>query len=885
MSAKERPPLWRRAFALPASSRRAIERELRFHLEMIVEDLVAQGLPRGEAEAEARRRFGDPEAAARECFTIDQRRYRRRGRMDHMWTLVDDLRQAARAVRKSPMLTVIVSVTLMLGLGATTAMFSLVDQVLLRPLPYSSPDHLVAIRDGAESDNPLSFPEYLALKSAGTATFSDVGAWYATTLTLTNAGEPQVLKGARLSASIPRMLGVRPVLGRVFDDADDVPGGERVLMLSEDCWSRVFGRDPHIVGRVLTLEGVPFTVVGVFPSSAAAMLPDDLRSGRRSDYWQALRLTEKSAPASLHFLSVVGRTRAPVTPALQSELTQDIAPRFHALSGPTHAPASKPLADEVLGSTRGLLALFLGAVSLVLLIACANVAGLLLARAAARQRELAVRAAIGASRSRIALQLLTESVLRALIGGALGVALAYGIIAVLRRTSAVQLPRLAEVHVDPAVLGFAVLLAVLTGLLCGAIPALRASQINLTDALREGGRGTVGSLGRDRFRRALVIVEVALSFTLLTGAGLLLQSFRHLLDVPTGFNPDRVITAEVSLPYTRYPDSTHVVAAYAEMLTAIRAIPGVQAAAFTSALPVEGGTNGGVGIEGRSFPPDAQPGAQKRIVSAGYFEAIGATLAAGRYFEATDVTGAPPVAVVNAAFVKRWLDDRYAVGRRVDFNWDTQGLQTIVGVVADIREGPLDQPAEPAIYVPVSQRPTSSMYLVVRSTGAPGSLVQALRHALLSVDPLLPLSNVRLARDIVTSSASTQRLGTWLLAAFSLVAVTLAAVGLYGVVSYSVVQRTSEFGVRAALGATRGRIMALVLRQGLALLGFGFVLGAIGGRSGATLLTAQLFGVTPGSPVLYLSVAATLVVVTLLAMIVPAMRAGRVDPLTALRAE
>ena len=883
MSASERPPLWRRAFAPPTSSRRAIERELLFHLEMIVEDLVAQGLPRREAEAEARRRFGDPEAAARDCYTIDQRRHRRRGRMEHMWTLVDDLRQAARAVRKSPMLTVIVSVTLMLGLGATTAMFSLVDQVLVRPLPYPSPGELVAIRDG-EADNPLSFPEYLALKSAGTAAFSDVGTWWATTLTLTNAGEPQVLKGNRLSASLPRMLGVKPILGRMFDDADDLPGGERVLMLSEDCWRRVFGGDPRIIGRVLTLEGLPFTVVGVFPSSAGAMLPDELRSGRQSDYWQALRLTEKSAPAGLNFLSVVGRTRALTPSALQAEL-KDIAPRFQALSGPTHIPVARPLPDQVLGSARGLLALFLGAVSLVLLIACANVAGLLLARAAARQRELAVRAAIGASRIRIAAQLLTESVLRSLIGGALGVALAFGIIAVLRGSSAVQLPRLAEVHVDPTVLAFAVLLAVLTGLLCGAIPALRASQINLTDALRDGGRGTVGGLGRDRFRRALVISEVALSFTLLVGAGLLLQSFRHLLDVPMGFNPDRVITAEIDLPYTRYPDSSRVVAAYAEMLTTIRAIPGVQAAAFTSSLPVEGGTNGGVGIEGKTFPPDARPGAQKRIVSAGYFEALGATLAAGRYFDATDVMGAPPVAVVNTAFVKRWLDDRYAVGRRVDFAWDTQGLQTIVGVIADIREGPLDQAAEPAIYVPLSQRPSSSMYLVVRSAGEPGSLVQALRRALLSVDPLLPLSNVRLARDIVTSSASTQRLGMWLLTAFSLIAVTLAAVGLYGVVSYSVVQRTSEFGVRAALGATRGRIMALVLRQGVTLVGLGFVLGAIGGRSGAALLTAQLFGVTPGSPALYLSVAAVLVVVTLLAMIVPAIRAGRSDPLAALRAE
>jgi predicted permease len=861
-----------------------VARELRVHVDMLIEDLIAGGMTRAEAEAEAARRFGNVDPVARECTTISRRARRRTQRSDSMRGLYDDARQAVRSLRQAPLLTIIISLTLMIGIGATTTIFSIVDQVLLRPLAYAAPERLLMIRDDVDSDNPLSFPEYSALKQVSGGTFSDVGAWFASTLTLTGVDEPVVLKGDRLSASVPRMLGVRPILGRTFADADDNPAGDRLLMLSEASWRRLFNADPAIVGRVLTLEGLPFTVIGVYPSDATTLLPDEIASGRRSDYWQSLRLDNAGAPADLHFMSVIARL-SPGLPASEANARlHALAGRLHSLTGGPHTPTATSLSERVIGPAKPMVELFAAAVLLVLLIACANVAGLLIARAAARQRELAVRSAIGASGGRIASQLIIESVLRSLIGGALGIAFAYALLATLRATTVLQLPRMRELHVDTRLLAFAVLLSLAVGLVCGVVPALRARRIEVASALREGGRGAHTSLGADAFRRALVVFEISLSFSLLVSAGLLLESFQRLLHVDKGFDPEHVVSAALNLPGTRYPDDVRQLAFYRDALARVRAIPGVSAAALTSGLPIEAGTNGGVGIEGRTFAPNEKPLAEKRIVSVGYFETLGAKTLTGRSFEARDA-GGPASVIVNATFVKKYLGGGPAVGRRVDFSWDTHGLQTIVGVVDDVREGPLDESPHPAIYIPLAQRPSSSMYLVVRTAMEPTSLVPAMRAAVLSADARMPLSDVRLLTDVIEGGASLQRTGSWLLGAFSILALALATIGLYGVISYAVLQRMREFGVRSALGASRGELLRLVADQAARFVVIGLAIGAVIARGGAALLRAQLFGVSATSPAVYVVVALVLSATAALAVIAPAIRASRADPLVALRAE
>jgi predicted permease len=869
-------------------ARRQIDRELETHVAMLVEELMRQGMDEPAARREAARRFGQFAPIADECETIHERRVRRASWRQGLAAFAGDLRQAARVVIKTPALTFVIATTLMLGIGATTAIYSVVDQVLLRPLDYPTPERLVAISDeqGGESPTPLSFSEFTALRTDAGQTFDEIGAFFSSGLTLTNAGEPRVLRGVRLSAGIPRLLGVQPILGRLLTDADDRIGGDRTIMLSEQCWKDVFGADPKVVGRTLTLEGLPFTVVGIYPSDPSTRLPNELASDRQSDYWQPLRLDATNAPSDLHFMSAIGRLRPGVDISQARTRLTAIDARLKAVAGTTHHAALESLSDRVLGPVRRLLVVFLLAVGLVLAIACANVAGLLLAHGAVRERELAARSAIGATGRRVASQLLAESSLRALIGGVLGAGLAYVVVGVLRQSTSTHLPRLADVHVDARILAFTFGLSIVTGLLCGLVPALRATRVDLAHVLRDGGRGATTGLGHDRFRRSLVATEIALSFALLVGTALLLRSFQQLMATNKGFDSDRLVSASLSLPYSRYPDASRRVAAYDEILMRIRALPGVQAAALTTNLPIEGGTNGGVRVEGKTFPSDQDAVAEKRVVSDGYFETIGARFVAGRSFTHGDAAGAMPAVIINATFARRLLDGATAIGRRVDFNWDTEGFQTVVGVVADIKEQALTEsrPA-PAIYIPIAQRPISSAFLVVRTSGDPSSLLASIRRAVVSVDPSLPLSNIRTIDTILRTGVSAQRLGMSLLGAFSLVAVVLAAIGLYGVISYSVVQRTQELGVRAALGATRAGIVTLILGQSGGVVAIGLAAGAVLARFGAGLLAAQLFGVTPGSVGIYVVVAATLAVVALAASAVPAARASRIEPLAALRAE
>jgi predicted permease len=519
----------------------------------------------------------------------------------------------------------------------------------------------------------------------------------------------------------------------------------------------------------------------------------------------------------------------------------------------------------------------------VLLIACANVANLLLARAAVRRREIAIRAALGAARGRLVRQLLAESLLLALLGGAAGVLVAWAGVAGLRALGPGSVPRLAETTVDARILGFALVLSLCTGLLFGLLPALRASRADLGEVMKEGARGTAG--GRERLRGALIVAEVALSFALLIGAGLLFRSLERLLAVDKGFDAERVLSSYLLLPYSSYPEGHQQAAFFREVRERARALPGVQTAALVTDIPLAGGTNGGIGIEGREYPPGKEPFAEKRIASPGYFEALRIRILAGRVFNERDIAGAPAVVVVNQAFAQSYFPGESAVGKRVDFRWGTSGMQEIVGVVGDVREQALHQPARPAIYIPFGQRPAEWAYLLVRTAGDPLGIVPSLRREVAALDRNLPVAEVRTLEDVVAAGLAARRLAMALFGVFSGLSLVLAALGLYAVISYMVVQRRQEIGIRMALGARTEQVVRSVLSQGLALIAAGVIVGAVAALWLGRFLAGLIFGVGTTDPATFAGVALLLVMAALVASLVPALRATQLDPASVLRSE
>ena len=860
-----------------------VDDELRFHIDMAAADLVASGVAPDAARAEAERRFGAVTDIRDACLTIDERRRRNAATTDKMSAFFQDIAHAARSLRKTPALTIAVSVTLMLGVGATTAMFSVVNGVLLQPLPYANADRLVALTND-DGTSGISYPEFVDWQQRGGQVFESVGAWWGSRLTLTGQGDPVMLRGHRMSSSVPSLLGVKPILGRIFLREDDGVAATRSVMISSALWRSRFGADSSIIGRTLQLGGFPFVVIGVYPSGPQSRLPNELTVPSYSDFWQAFRLDEESAPRSIRFLKVVARVRPGLrreTVATRMKLVND---QLIGDSVTTYRLDATDLTTQVSGASRGLAAIF-GAVVLVLLVACVNVANLLLARATSRQREIAIRTALGAGRRRIITQLLTESVLRALVGGMLGVGLASVILRALQQSLSVRVPRFADVSIDPFVLAFAVGLSLLTGVAFGLVPALRAASADPNSVMREGGRGVAGSLRRDNIRRSLVVGELVMSFVLLAGAGLLVMSFHRTLSVAKGFRSEHVLTAAINLPRNAYPDSVREVTFYNQLLARVRAIPGVTSAAMSSDVPTQGGTSGGTSIEGRTFPRGKEPVAEKRFASVGYFRTIGASIVAGRDFFETDLITAPQVVIVNEAFARELFPGESVVGKRIGFDWETTGLQTIIGVVADFRELGLTDAVPPAMYMPMTQRSSTSMFLVVRSSVDEMSIVPAIRRELRGLDDQLPLDRVRSLDDVVGEGVADQRLATSLLSGFSIIALVLAAIGLYGVISYSVAQRRQELGIRTALGAQRSDILAGIMREGMLYVAAGVVLGGFIARGVAQVISAHLFGVTAGEPAVYLLVAAVLGIVSAFALIFPAMRAARVDPIIALREE
>ena len=801
-----------------------------------------------------------------------------------METLIQDVRYAARSLRRSPGFTLIAMLTLALGIGANTAIFSVVNGVLLRPLAYSNPDRLVMIWGHHEGigHEAASLPDFLDWREQGTA-FEGMAAVANTRFDVTGDGEPERIEAALTTANFFHVLGVTPALGRAFNPDEETSGRDRVVVLSHGFWERRFGSRADVVGRTITLSGLPYTVVGIAPAG--------FKFGNPSDLWAPLR-TDTTRGRRADFLAVVGRL-GPGTTLDQAQAQMTTIGRALEAQYPESntgwSPELVSLKEQIVGGIRPALLIFMGAVGLVLLIACANVANLMLMRAAAREREMAIRAALGAGRKRIVRQMLTESLVISLLGGALGLLLAAWGMSALGAAQTGSIPRLEESGVDGRVLLFTLLLSIVTGLLFGLAPALRLVRGKTQASLREGARGASGGIGVHQLRGALVLAEVALALVLLVGAGLLIRSFDRLSQVNPGFDSHAVISAQVVLPRVRYAESASQLAFFDQLLQSARAMPGVESAALASDAPLSGGGNYlSFEVAGRPQPSSsAVQDAEVLVTGPDYFRTLRIPLRSGRVFATQDDARATKVAVINGAMARRYWPGGDPIGARITLGdpADSASWRTVVGVVGDVRQNALNDDPYPQLFLPLAQTPQRSMLLLARTTGDPAALAAPIRRAVVSLDSDLPVSDVRTLDDRLQQSIAQPRVSMLLLGLFALMALVLAAVGIYGVLSYTVTQRTRELGIRMALGAESNSVLKMVISQAMAPAIVGVLVGLAGAWGATRLMSTLLFGVSATDPLTFAAVALFLLAVALVASWVPARRATRVDPLVALRAE
>ncbi|HEX8360797.1 MAG TPA: ABC transporter permease [Longimicrobium sp.] len=799
-----------------------------------------------------------------------------------MSSLVQDLRYGVRALRRSPVFAAVAILTLALGIGANTAIFSVVDAVLLRPLPFQQPERLVNLWGSyaASGRTSTSLPDFLDWRAQLT-TLGDVSGFTTASYNLTGRGEPERVKGVAATATFFRTFGAKPAMGRFFADGEDRDRAERVVVLGHGLWVRHFGGRPSVLGETVVLNGIPRTVVGV--------APEGFRAGAAADLWVPLNI-DTEYPRRAEFLSVVGRMKPGVT--LQQvrgemELIRSRLARQYPDTNGSIGVEVVSFQEDLVGKLRPALAAFAGAVGLVLLIACTNVASLMLTRAAAREREMAVRMALGAGRGRLVRQLLAESVVMGVAGGGVGLLLAMAGVAALKRSHAEILPRFGEVGVDARVLAFNFVLATLTGVLFGLAPALSAGRRELAGTLRGGGRGVAGAGGTRRLRSVLVMSEVALALMLLVGAGLLIRSFARLQAVDVGVDTSHVLTARVSLPGSAYPEDAQRRALFERVLAPVEAAPGVTAAGLITGLPVTGGADYlSFEIEGRPATEGVQQDAQPFSATPGAFAALRIPVRQGRGFGPGDNADAPRVALVSETMARRFWGKVSPLGSRITFDGeDPAGWMTVVGVVGDTRvEGPA-LAAYPQVYAPLAQVPQPSVYAVVRTAGDPLALAPVVRAAVREADPSLPVYDVATMDEWLSRAVAQPRLGTTLLAVFAAVALALAAVGIYGLIAYTVSQRTREIGVRMALGARPAEVMKMVVAEGMRPALAGMVLGALGAWAASRVIASLLFGITATDPPAFLAAALFLACAAALAAYLPARRAARLDPAIALRAD
>jgi putative ABC transport system permease protein len=800
--------------------------------------------------------------------------------------MFSDFRFGARMLARTPATTVAAILALALGIGANTTIFSVVHGVLLRQLPYDDPDRIVMVwRDlrmrGGPSDEWASPAHYVDWR-AETSVFESLGVALGTAAILTDGGDVEQVPGGVVSPSYFDVLGVRPALGRVFTAAEEHPNAPRTVVLSDALWKRRFGGARDVIGRTLRINDTPHEIVGVLPPGFEPPIV-----APRAQLWQAFRVDPVSASRGAIILRAFGKLRPGVTLAQAAAQMDQVANRHARLHGEDRDAGIRlePLYERVVGAARPAILVLAAAVGLVLLIACANVANLLLARASGRGREMAVRTALGARRSRLIRQLLAESLLLAAIGGALGTLLAMWGVGALVAASPAGAPRVDAIGVNAAVLAFTLGMTLLTGILFGFAPALHASRADLTSGLREGARGQAGG-GGGRMRRVLVVAETALALILLAGAGLLLRSFVELQAVDRGFDSSHVLVGNVNAPRARFDNPGKIIALYDRLVERLGAVPGAESTALVSVLPLSGSDSDfGFFIEGRPRPatPAEQPTAWYRIVSSDYFRTMRIRILRGRGLTDADGTSAPHVVVINESLARKYWPNEDPLGRRISLDDTTF---TIVGIVADIRHRGPDRPPDEEMYLHYRQYPERGTVVVARSaSGHAASLAPAIREAVRDVDPALPVANVTTMEQLEADAVSQPRFVMLLVGLFAAVALTLALVGVYGVLSYAVAQRTSEIGVRMALGATRGDVLRLVLADGLKMVAVGAVIGIAGAAAAGYAMRALLFGVSAVDlPTLGLT-AAVLLAAAVLACAAPARRAIRIDPVEALRYE
>ncbi len=800
-----------------------------------------------------------------------------------MKTVLQDLRYGVRMLWKNPGFTAVAVVALALGVAANTTIFSVVNTLVLRPLPYQNSDQLVMLAGSGNEASPADFFDWKSQNKVFERVAA-IGFWDAN---LGAIERPERLQGFRVSADLFPMLGVQPAMGRAFLPEEEQPGKDAVVIVSHGLWQRVFNSDPNLIGKTLTVNGRNRMVVGIMPPS--------FQFYRNADAWSPLVFDAEGARVRLsHYLIVAGRLKPDVTLAqAQAEMTT-IARRLEQQYPETNSGRTVKLVgmhENLVGSIRPALLVLLGAVGFVLLIACANVANLLLARSAARQKEVAVRVALGAGRFRIIRQLLTESALLAGLGGTIGLLLAlWGVellVANIPQTIVAGVPLMKDIGIDTTALGFTLIVTVLTGIVFGLAPALQISKPDLNEVLKEGGRSGTGSRQSSRLRSLLVVSEIALSLVLLIGAGLMIRSFVELMNVPPGFNSENILTMQIALPTAKYGDNQKVAAFYTQTVERIKSLPGVVSVGATSNLPFGGSDQTtGIIVEGRPAPPPGQePEVSYRAISPDYFHTMGIAMLKGRSFTEQDKSDAPGAVIINETMARRLFGaDEEAVGKRLRNNEDAT-VREIVGMVRDVRHAGLSAELKSEMFGPHQQDPLRSMTLVIRTASDPASFAPAVRRELQAIDPDQPVYNVRSMEQVISESVYLSRFSMFLLAIFAALAVVLAAVGIYGVMAYAVAQRTHELGIRMALGAQSRDIFNLVVGQGMLLTLAGIGIGLVAAFALTRAMASLLYGVSATDLVTFAGVSLLLSLIALLACYIPARRAMRVDPMTALRYE
>jgi putative ABC transport system permease protein len=875
-----------------------IVEELSQHLEDEYERALSCGTSEEEARQQVLEQLNAPDLLQRELKHVERRGPENQielgaeGKISVLADLQQDLRYGLRTLAKNPAFTSIAIVALALGIGANSAIFSVVDAVLLRPLPFKKPEQLVMLWENAthlgfpkNTPSPANFLDWQKQASA----FTGMAAMVERSFNLTGAGEPERLDGRRVSANLFELLGVPAVLGRTFVPDDDRPG-THVVLLSYSLWQRRFGSDPSVIGRALTLNGESYTIIGIMPRFV--QLPGF--ANRNDQLWVPIAFPpEEASQRGNHFLEVIARLKPGITlKQVQAEM-ETIAARL-AQQYPDYntriGAVVVPLQEEVVGDIKPALLILLGAVGFVLLIACANVANLLLARAAVRQKEIALRLALGASRSRLTRQFLTESVLLAMFGGGLGLLLALGGIRILKTFIPATISQVQTINIDARALIFTAFVAIVTGIAFGLAPALQASHLNLNDTLKEGGRDTGGGSKGNRLRGVLVIGEVAVSFVLLIGAGLLINSFFHLRNLEPGFRADHLLTMKVDLSEVKYPNRDRRAAFFDEVIRRVRALPGVRSAAVAGNLPLTyNGDSMNISVEGLPDPPpDQRPDVIYRAIGPGYFGAMGIPIIRGRDFTDQDKGDSTNVVVISEKTGQHFWPGQDPIGRRLKPGSSTSNTpwREVIGIVKDVRQNDFIATPKMQMYLTYRQlKDLAPNALVVRTRIEPMSLAASVRDAIWSVDKDQTVADIDTMEHIVAGAVARQRFSMLLLGLFAALALLLASVGIYGVMSYSVAQRTHEIGIRIALGARPGDVLQMTIKQGLKLVGAGMILGLTAAFLLTRVLQSLLFGISATDPVTFFGTSLVLLAVAILASYLPALRATKVDPIIALRAQ